>query len=132
MAAEQTAQSEPDAVTRGVKNPRVIDLIQPVGDQLVELVMFEERPWAESRDGLDDIQEKFNNYLDYVLDGHFLGQFEQYVDFKVRFALRYSNPLTGTAKELLDAMNDYMRSAGLEFLIEQRPQAEIEEALALR
>src|SRR5207237_7161498 len=54
----------------GVANPAVIDLFgvdQKTGEVL--LVMNEPRPWDGSHQQLHEMQEKFNAYASFILDG---------------------------------------------------------------
>src|ERR1043166_7994813 len=54
----------------GIGNPGVIDLFgidEKTGDVL--LVMNESRPWGGGDEQLHELQEKFNTYASFVLDG---------------------------------------------------------------
>ena len=77
---------------RGVQNPRVVDLISPdTTSGEVVLTMVEDRPWGSCDEQLEQIQEKFNNYIDYVLDGHFHAQYPQYQNIPVRVRFECPN-----------------------------------------
>ena len=58
------------ATTTGVANPATIDLFafDPKTDRVL-LVMNEARPWDESDLRLHELQEKFNAYVSFLLDG---------------------------------------------------------------
>ncbi len=108
---------EPSRIERGVRNPRVIDLITPIpGDTpAVELLMVEDRAWGSDPAQLDQLQEKLNNYLDYVLDGFLAQQYPAYAGRKVRIALECVEEPKGAERGLLEAIERYLVSTGLEF-----------------
>lgn len=104
---------------RGVINPRVVDLIQ-LGTDCVELLMFEERRWLEEgsaglKEQLEQLEDKLNNYLDYVLDGFFRQQYIEYVNKPVKFVLVCRDEPTGVVEDLLGAFANYARTAGIGF-----------------
>ena len=100
--------------TRGVKNPRVIDLIafDAQADEAV-LSMIEERPWGRDPQQLDQLAEKFNNYLDYVLDGWFAQQYPQYAGKRVAFVLECLELPAAEDRERLAHMQSYAESVGV-------------------
>lgn len=55
---------------RGMENPLIVDLItfDPAENEVV-MVMEERRLWGNSTQ--KQVQEKFNSYLGYVLEGFF-------------------------------------------------------------
>jgi len=90
---------EDEFSTRGVKNPKVIDLVRfdPEKDSVI-LEMIEDRPWEEKVERLEEISAKFNSYLDYVVDGWLIKQYPQYEGKKVIFEL---NVLKAESKDVL-------------------------------
>ncbi|HEX8280292.1 MAG TPA: DUF6572 domain-containing protein, partial [Chthoniobacterales bacterium] len=67
---EHEHEHDHSAVATGVANPAVIDLFaldQKSGEVL--LVMNEERAWDGSDERLHELQEKFNAYVSFLLDG---------------------------------------------------------------
>ena len=53
---------------RGMENPLIVDLITfDPGENEVVMVMEERRPWESVTQ--KQVQEKFNSYLGYVLEG---------------------------------------------------------------
>src|SRR5438046_10704417 len=57
----------------GIANPAVIDLFgvdQKTGEVL--LVMNESRPWDGGHEQLHEMQEKFNAYASFILDGEMI------------------------------------------------------------
>src|SRR5436305_1210009 len=63
-------QMEAEFGAPGVENPKLLDLItvDPASGDVV-LAMFERRPWGASPRQFQEIEEKINRYLGYVLDG---------------------------------------------------------------
>ncbi len=73
---------------RGVHNPQVVDLItEDAATGEVVLVMLEERPWGSDPEQLQQLEAKFNAYLEYVLGGHLGQQYPDYAEKPVRFQL---------------------------------------------
>ncbi len=68
--------SEESREPRGVHNPRVVDLVRLDAERdEVVLLMLEERAWGTAPEQLQQLGEKFNSYLSYVLDGHMVKQY---------------------------------------------------------
>ena len=60
----------------GVQNPWVIDAIEGAGERVV-LKMIETRPWDEAFDRMFQLQEKFNAYMAFILDGEMRADFPE-------------------------------------------------------
>lgn len=108
--ANELQENEP----RGVKNPKVIDLIYPRDNDIV-LRMIEDRPWGSDDEQLNELGEKFNNYLDYVLDGWFINQYPAHSGKKVCIELAYVNAPGEEVGRLLAEMERFSKSVGLSF-----------------
>lgn len=65
-----------DQPSVGVMNPWVIDAIEGVGERVV-LKMFEARPWSVEFDRMFELQEKFNAYMAFILDGEMRTEFPE-------------------------------------------------------
>lgn len=125
MSNEQPAYDE--LKERGVHNPRVIDLISteklPFEDGAagsadeVVLSMFEYRPWNSDPDQLDQLQEKFNNYLDYALEGYLMNQFPQYVGKKIAVQVICASEPGEREQMLLEAMSRYLLSGDMRLVV---------------
>ncbi len=63
-----------DSQAVGVQNPWVIDAIETAGER-VTLRMFETRAWSEAFERLFELQEKFNAYMAFILDGEMRADF---------------------------------------------------------
>jgi hypothetical protein len=101
---------------RGVRNPRVVDLISldSKSDEVV-LLMLEERAWGSEPEQLRELEAKFNSYLAYVLDGHMVKQYPQYEGKPVRFALDCATRPGDAERAMLAAMESFAESEGLRF-----------------
>jgi hypothetical protein len=106
-------------LTRGVRNPRVIDLIY-ADDTHVTLQIVEERGWSSAEKQFEQFQEKFNNYLDYVYDGFLRQQYPQYQSLKPRFEFICPPEPPINFRELFEAIERYVKSVGAEFAISYR------------
>ncbi|MFN8389231.1 MAG: DUF6572 domain-containing protein [Bdellovibrionota bacterium] len=114
-----TSKDEPAHLTqRGVQNPKVIDLIEPRGDSVV-LQMIEDRPWSFSKEQLQQLGEKFDNYLEYVLAGWFLKHYPQYEGKKICFELLTQTSPHEPAKQMLSDMEEYAKSRGFGFAVRE-------------
>lgn len=71
----------------GVADTKTIDLIAHEADGTVLLVMVEDRPWASDHDQANQLQEKINLYVGYVLDGSLAQQYPETVGRPVRIRL---------------------------------------------
>ena len=73
----------------GIANPAVIDLFgvdQKSGDVL--LVMNESRPWTGGDRKLHELQEKFNAYASFILDGEMTEAHPELTGRSARIELR--------------------------------------------
>jgi hypothetical protein len=101
---------------RGVHNPRVVDLISfdRERDEVV-LLMLEERPWGSAPEQLRQLEEKFNRYLGYVLDGFLVQQFPQYAGKRVRFRLDCAMAPGEAERPMLASIKSFAGSQEIEF-----------------
>jgi hypothetical protein len=108
--------SEEAREERGVQNPKVIDLIALDGktDQVI-VSMVEDRPWGHSEEQLDQLQEKFNNYVDYVLDGWLYSQYPQYVGKKVVIEIQGIHEPDAQQNRFFEAMQRFCQENNLGF-----------------
>src|SRR5437667_238389 len=88
-------QSRDDRMTEaktGIVNPAVIDLFavdQKSGDVL--LVMNESREWTGGDEQLHELQEKFNTYASFILDGEMTEAHPELKGRAARIELRYQH-----------------------------------------
>ncbi len=103
---------------RGVQNPNVIDLISLDAEaNQVVLLMLEERPWGTVPDQLEQLDEKYNSYVSYVLDGHLVRQYPQYADKAVRIQLDCASPPGAQEQVRFNAMRNFALQERLAFAV---------------
>src|SRR4051794_4842455 len=103
-----------DAAT-GVANSAVIDMFgfDKARDEVL-LVMNEERPWDGSDEQLHDVQEKFNAYVSFVLDGEMLAAHPELAGKKARIELRCAEMPDERAVALLGMIHDQLELQEIE------------------
>jgi len=101
---------------RGVHNPKVVDLIRldPERDEVV-LLMLEQRPWGSAPEQLRQLEEKFNGYLSYALDGFLVAQFPQYKDLPVCIRLDCASAPGDVERPMLASMQGFATSVEIRF-----------------
>lgn len=115
-AESEAAAAPPEP--RGVANPRVVDLIGLDAERdEVFLVMLEERPWGAESEQLRQLEDKFNAYLDYLLDGFLAREYPQYAGKRVRFQLDCATAPQGEATAFLNAARNYAEGEGIRFIV---------------
>jgi hypothetical protein len=87
----------------------VIDLFahDPKTDEVV-LVMEEARPWDGSDERLYQLQEKFNAYVSFLLDGEMAAAHPELVGKRTRIELRCEHMPDARALELLGLIHDQL------------------------
>jgi hypothetical protein len=93
----------------GVANPAVIDMfgLDQKADEVL-LVMTEDRPWDGSDERLHQVQEKFNAYVSFLLDGEMLAAHPELDGKRARIQLRCLDMPDNRAVELLGAIHDQL------------------------
>src|SRR3954466_12892787 len=91
----------------GVANPAVVDLFGVDGktDEVV-LAMNEPRPWDGSDERLHELQEKFNAYASFLLDGEMLAAHPELAGKRARIELRCDYLPDERALGLLNLIHD--------------------------
>jgi len=116
----------PDARTRGVRNPFVVDRIERDRDShRVVLVMLEPRPWGSDPEQLDQLEEKLNSYLGYVLGGHLVRQYPDYEGMPVRFQLECVASPRVLEEDFLAAARHHCAGEGIELTVVVRTAEEL-------
>lgn len=93
----------------GIANPAVIDLFgvdQKTSEVL--LVMNEPRPWDGSHEQLHEMQEKFNAYASFILDGEMTEAHPELAGRSARIELRCQHMPNEEALRLLKAIHDQL------------------------
>lgn len=121
LVAGQQAGAEPEhpgPESRGVTNPRVIDLISLDGENdEVVLLILETRPWGSDSEQLAQLEDKLNSYLAYVLDGWLARQYPQYEGRKLRFQLDCASAPGDTEERFLRAAMNFAAGEGIGFTV---------------
>lgn len=93
----------------GVANPEVIDVfgLDSMRSEVL-LVMNEPRPWNGGDEQLHQLQEKFNAYASFVLDGEMASAHPELVGKPVRIELRCDKMPTAEGLALLEAIHDQL------------------------
>src|SRR5437899_11971183 len=93
----------------GIANPAVIDLFgvdQKTGEVL--LVMNEPRPWDGGHEQLHEMQEKFNAYASFILDGEMTEAHPELAGRTARIELRCQHMPNEAALGLLQPIHDQL------------------------
>jgi hypothetical protein len=93
----------------GVEQAGVIDLfaLDPKTDQVV-LAMHEPRPWDDSDERLHELQEKFNAYVSFLLDGEMIAAHPELAGKAARIELRCDDMPDERALALLNLIHDQL------------------------
>ena len=93
----------------GVANPAVIDLFGVEGKTgEVVLAMNEPRPWDGSDERLHQVQEKFNAYVSFLLDGEMIAAHPELKGKRARIELRCDHMPDERALELLNLIHNQL------------------------
>jgi hypothetical protein len=114
---------EQENLRTGVANPAVIDLFGLDGktDEVV-LAMNEPRPWDGSDERLHEVQEKFNAYVSFLLDGEMVGAHPELAGKPARIELRCDYMPDERALELLNLIHDQiaLQDIKMEVIVRQQ------------
>ena len=108
----------PELMKRGVENDRIVDLIfkdKSTGE--VVLLMIETRPWKTNPSQILQIEDKFNAYLSYYLDGFLVKDYPEYAGLPVRFQLDCPSTPGPEEQEFFNAVIEFSASKGIFFKI---------------
>lgn len=99
---------------RGVEFPGVIDAIthDPATD-VVTLLMVEPRPWTGSERQMFQLQEKFNAYLSFALDGEMDDAYPQLSGKKLQLRLDCATAPDAMAAHFLKMVRDQIAFQGI-------------------
>jgi len=108
------------APATGVANAAMIDLfaLDEKKDEVL-LVMKEQRPWDDSDLRLHELQEKFNAYVSFLLDGEMLSAHPELAGKRARLELHCVDTPGERALELLGLIHDQLalQEIGMEVII---------------
>ncbi len=104
---------------RGLENPAIIDLITLDQERNeVVLVMLERRPWGLGQVQREQLNDKLNSYFTYVIDGHLLDQYPQYLGKSVRLQLDCVEEPEAEERGMLRAATRVAQENGLSFVVQ--------------
>ena len=121
MAIEH--EREPDVSSTGVANAAVIDLFGVDGKSgEVVLAMSEPRPWDGSDERLHELQEKFNAYISFLLDGEMIAAHPELASKAARIELRCDHMPDERALGLLNLIHDQvaLQDIKMEVIVAQK------------
>ncbi|MEO7168177.1 MAG: DUF6572 domain-containing protein [Chthoniobacterales bacterium] len=107
----------------GVEQAGVIDFFaHDTKSDTVLLVMFEPRAWDDSELQLFQLQEKFNAYVSFLLDGELAEAHPELAGKNARLELRCAEMPEGRALDLLNAIHDQLalQEIRVEVIVEDR------------
>lgn len=107
----------------GVANPAVVDLFGVDGKTgEVVLAMHEARPWDGSDERLHQLQEKFNAYVSFFLDGEMLAAHPELAGKPARIELRCDQIPDERALELLNLIHEQLalQEIKMEVIVRQK------------
>ncbi len=92
-----------------MKRISVIDIIghDPKTDEAV-LVMNEPQDWDGSAERLHELQERFNTYVSFLLDGEFAETHPELAGKRARIEVRCKHMPDGRALEMLGMIHDQL------------------------
>jgi hypothetical protein len=104
---EQEQEQEGRALMTGVANAAVIDVfgVDQKTDEVL-LAMNEPRPWDGSDERLHELQEKFNAYVSFLLDGEMVAAHPELTGKAARIELRCDHMPDERALGLLNLIHD--------------------------
>lgn len=109
MPQDQEPDHDQEQERTGVANPAVVDLFGVDGKTgEVVLAIHEARPWDGSDERLHQLQEKFNAYVSFLLDGEMLGAHPELAGKPARIELRCDQMPDERALELLNLIHDQL------------------------
>ena len=107
----------------GIEHAGVIDFFahDTKADEVL-LVMFESRPWDDSDLQLFQVQEKFNAYVSFLLDGELAEAHPELAGKNARIELRCADMPKGRALDLLNSIHDQLafQDIRVEVIVENR------------
>jgi len=106
----------------GLEHPAVVDLIRfdEKADKVV-LVMREPRAWSHGVKQLQQLQEKIDRYLGYVLEGFLFQHYPQYKGKHVRLELHCAEHPHSRFGDMLNAAKRFCGKRAIDFAVRVGP-----------
>jgi hypothetical protein len=116
-------EHEREVLTTGIANPAIIDLFahDKKTDEVL-LAMNESRPWDGSDERLHELQEKFNAYVSFLLDGEMTAAHPELSGKSARIELRCDHMPDDRALALLNLIHDQiaLQEIKMEVIVAER------------
>lgn len=107
-----TAPTQPPA---GIEQAHIIDsIVHDAKTDEVVLTMVERRPWDDSDEQLFQLQEKFNTYVSFALDGEMLEAYPAFAKKRLRLRLECVAPPTEKVRNFLNLFHEQLEFQGIE------------------
>ena len=123
VSLRMTTNRHPPEEITGLANPAVIDLfaVDEKTDQIL-LVMHEPREWDGSDEQLHQLQEKFNAYVSFLLDGEMTAAHPELAGKSARIELRCDYMPDERALALLNLIHDQiaLQEIKMEVIVAER------------
>lgn len=106
----------------------MIDLLKYDAEKdVVLMIMGEPRPWDGAELQLFQLQEKFNAYLSFLLDGEFADTYPALKEKRVEIRLECAEMPDGMAAQMLDAIREQIafQGIGLTVVSADGPEADV-------
>lgn len=103
----------------GVQNPWVIDAMETSGERVV-LKMFESRAWSEEFERMFELQEKFNAYMAFILDGEMLAEFPDLAGRQVGVVLECKDYPSAGVVDFLQKVREQMLLMDVDLQVDVR------------
>ena len=99
----------------GIEHAHVIDLIahDPLTD-VVTMTMLERRPWGDTALQMFQLQEKFNAYVSFALDGEMMDAYPALAGKSVRLRLECAQPPNDAVLHFLHLVREQLAFQGIE------------------
>jgi hypothetical protein len=114
---------EQESSKTGIANPAVIDLfaLDQKSDEIL-LGMREPRPWDGSEERLHQLQEKFNAYVSFLLDGEMIAAHPELAGKPARIEVRCDYMPDERALALLNLIHDQiaLQEIKMEVIVAER------------
>jgi hypothetical protein len=103
----------------GVEHAGVIDLlVHDTKTDRVTITMVEPRPWDGSKRQLFQLQEKFNSYLSFILDGEMAEAYPTLVEKPLLVRLECATPPDATTIRMLEMVREQIAFQGIDLEVE--------------
>jgi hypothetical protein len=114
--------NDPKLTERGAHNPYVVDLIRRVTSENsqvdsfdeIELVIMETREWGCVPQQIEQIEDKINRYLSYILDGFIFQHYPQYQGKKITIVFEHLGGNVSVEEErFLNSIKTYFQGISI-------------------